>query len=173
MAIVLSLVVTRRVLAEFVAAVVALKKEASLESPIRNARERRAALRLILMRSSRAVLSAIFSRHRTLKKEREREREGVNWLSHERSINFESDRWIRATVPSPQRRLRESGELLSFFSLWTGPKLVCSLCFLSQLTLLADTARGGHGRTIRYDRRCERFYLDSSREKRAAKERLC
>lgn len=75
MAIVLSLVVTRRVLAEFVAAVVALKKKASLESLIRNARERRAALRLILMRPSRAVLSAIFSRDRTLQEKRERERE--------------------------------------------------------------------------------------------------
>lgn len=121
MAIVLSLVVTRRVLAEFVAAVVALKKKASLESPIRNARERRAALRLILMRPSRAVLSAIFSRDRTLQEEREREREssgsatkGISILNpiggyaqlfhlhrddYERAENF-SPSFLRGPVPN-------------------------------------------------------------------------
>lgn len=118
MAIVLSLVVTRRVLAEFVAAVVALKKEASFESPIRNARKRRAALRLILMRPSRAVLSAIFSRDRTLQEERESASasatKGISILNpiggyaqpfhlhrddYERAANF-SPSFLRGPVPN-------------------------------------------------------------------------
>jgi len=71
---------------------------------------------------------------------------------HERNINFESDRCIRLAVPSLRDR-SETGSLLS-----SRP---------SSPLAPAAIPRGGHRRTIRYDR----HYLDARVEKERRRNR--
>lgn len=99
--------------------------------------------------------------------------------SHERNINFESDRVDRSRERKRERETREQKRGLSLSPFFPFPFLLfpldrsqtgSSLFSLATRGLEADTARGGHRPTIRYDRRGERSYLDS-RGKNEAKKR--
>ena len=110
---------------------------------------------------------------------RGREKGGVSWSQATKGISILNPIGSTVRERERERETREQKRRLSLSPFFPFPFLLfpldrsqtgSSLFSLATRGLEADTARGGHRPTIRYDRRGERSYLDS-RGKNEAKKR--
>lgn len=110
---------------------------------------------------------------------RGREKGGVSWSQATKGISILNPIGSTVRERERERETREQKRGLSLSPFFPFPFLLfpldrsqtgSSLFSLATRGLEADTARGGHRPTIRYDRRGERSYLDS-RGKNEAKKR--